>query len=265
MIIQSYANEISIKASAKINLTLEIGKTRPDGFHDILSVVQEIGLHDLVTIKKNINKNGISIKSNSNVIPLDPENIAFKAASIFMRSTGLDCGIDIHIQKNIPICAGLGGGSSDAAAVFLGLRELFKCEVCDEELCIMASRVGSDVPFFIYGGTAIMRGRGEEIISINKMPKTELVIVKPNFDISTKEAYTTWDKFNLAQTKLIKTYNMVKFINEIGKKSEIEMISKYMHNDFETITKNLYPEIIRLKDILSSLGAFAVQLTGTHL
>ena len=95
------------------------------------------------------------------------------------------------------------------------------------------------------------------------MPKTELVIVKPNFDISTKEAYTTWDKFNLAQTKLIKTYNMVKFINEIGKKSEIEMISKYMHNDFETITKNLYPEIIRLKDILSSLGAFAVQLTGS--
>lgn len=263
MIIRPCDGEVSLKAHAKVNLTLEIGKAREDGFHDISSVVQEIELHDVIKIKKREMNGEIKVESDSGMIPVGRQNIAFMAASIFMRHVGLNCGLDIFIDKNIPVCAGLGGGSSDAASVLLGLRELFNIELSDEMLSGLASQIGSDVPFFIYGGTAVMGGRGEKITKTVTLPTIDLILVKPDFGVSAKEAYIAWDQQEMPNSEGKKSLSLVDLLTHTKADCMAEALKGCLYNDFEQVVQRIYPKVSELKQALKSAGAFEVQMAGS--
>ena len=263
MIILPVDGQVSLKAHAKINLTLEIGKRREDGFHDISSVVQEIALHDVIKIRKSEENGEITVGSDSGITPIGRENIAFRAASTFMKYVGLNCGLDIFIGKNIPVCAGLGGGSSDAASVLLGLRELFNIDVPDEILSKLSSQIGSDVPFFICGGTAVVGGRGEKITKTVTLPKIELILIKPDFGISTKDAYLAWDEQDMPSSEESKALKLVSMLTNTETCCLEEMLKGRLYNDFEQVIRGIYPKVSELKEEIRAAGAFEVQMAGS--
>ena len=166
-------------APAKLNLTLDVGARRPDGYHEITSVMQSAALYDVVTLET-VETDGIVVECPGTDLPTGPDNLAWKAADVFFRETNIPyTGIFIRLEKIIPSQAGLGGGSSDAAAVLRGMRRLFSANVSDEALETMAARVGSDVPYCVRGGTALARGRGERLTALLPLPMCWFVIVKP--------------------------------------------------------------------------------------
>lgn len=193
--------KIKVKAPAKINLTLKVGKKREDGFHPIESIMQAINLYDYITLECAFTGQGgsdIKISSNSDEIPHDSSNIAYKAAKAFLDETKLGADINIYIEKNIPVCAGLAGGSTNAAAVIYGLNVLynraFKKTVKDSKIQSMLSALGSDLNFCYTGGAKICRGRGE-ILENAEFIEMPITLIKPkNLKISAREAYEKFDE-----------------------------------------------------------------------
>ena len=176
---------MEIKAYAKINLTLEVLSEREDGYHEITTILQTISLHDLLTIEP-----APDIQLLCDVPELaGDDNLVFKAALLLKETGGYKDGTKIHLEKNIPVAAGLGGGSSDAAAVLRGLNELWGLGFSLEELTPLAAQLGSDVPFFLYGGTALATGRGEKINPLADIPETDLVVCVPKIDMPGKTAF----------------------------------------------------------------------------
>ena len=179
------------KAYAKINIGLNIVGPRDDGYHNIDTIMQTIELHDVIKLQKI--KEGINIICDSPAIPMDNRNTAYKAAELFLKKAGLDsgnCGVKIEIQKNIPSEAGLGGGSSDAAAVLRAMNNLFCTNYGTEQLVKLASEIGSDVPFLIEGGTVRAKGRGEIMENLCVFSGVDIVIVMPGENVSTRQAYS---------------------------------------------------------------------------
>lgn len=179
---------ISLAAPAKINLSLRIKGKRADGFHELETLMTPIGLRDTVEVSHGKGQ-GIRFLCNDPDLPTGSDNLCVKAAESFLSSTGLDHGVAVTLMKRIPHGAGLGGGSSDAAAVLKGLNELFGRPMVGEELHLLASSLGSDVPFFLDGGTAWCRGRGEILEAAPEPPSRRLLLVKPPFPVPTAWAY----------------------------------------------------------------------------
>lgn len=238
-------------APAKINLSLDIIKKRSDGYHELKMIMQTVSLYDEINIEKS---DEISLTSNKTDIPLDKRNLVWKAAELFFEYTNIKSGCKLHLIKNIPDGAGLGGGSSDAATVLLGLNEIYKTDLTVEELCSLAVKIGADVPFFIIKGTCIAEGIGEKLTKIKNETNPYILIYKPEFSISTKWAYEnlkldnnpTYDIDKIAENLKNPNYNF----NNIFNKLEDVSISKY-------------PEISDIKTKMKNLGATSSLMSGS--
>ena len=186
------------KAYAKVNLTLAVGEKRPDGYHEVVSVMQRVSLHDTLTAEQT--REGITLTCSDPALPSGEENLAHRAASLFFRETEIAGGAALTLEKRIPSQAGLGGGSSDAASALLALRKLYAPALSDTELETMAAALGSDVPFFIRGGTQLATGRGEVLSPLPPLTDGWFVIVKPTESFSTPAMYRRLDNLPTACT-----------------------------------------------------------------
>jgi 4-diphosphocytidyl-2-C-methyl-D-erythritol kinase len=260
--------ELKIRASGKINLYLNVSKhTRSDGYHEIKSIMQSIGLSDELTFKVSdngdivdtTNLNGIYITSNDINIPLDEKNLVHKAAAVILDEYKLrgKYKIDINIKKNIPVCAGLAGGSSNAAATLVALNKIFELNIRYSRLHRLAALVGSDVPFCLNGGTALAEGRGEKLSQLPDLGFYWLVLVTDGRKLHTKDIYEMFDL--VGREERPKHRELVKNIRE----GEYNLFFDSMDNDLEKVVVTEDNKVGLFKDKTMSLGAFASQMTGS--
>ncbi|MGB3912433.1 MAG: 4-(cytidine 5'-diphospho)-2-C-methyl-D-erythritol kinase [Syntrophomonadaceae bacterium] len=243
--------EISLASYAKINLTLDVGGLRPDGYHEIASVMQTISLADTLWFARL--PSGIEVICKKPGVPSGSANLAYKALEVIAQQ--LPGGVRVLIEKRIPWGAGLGGGSSNAAAALKGADLLYNCGMKEEELLRAAAEVGSDVPFFIKGGTALAEGRGEKLTELPQLPVFWLVLVKPPFTVSTAEIYSLYQ----SKEKEPRTPGLIAALQ----KGEYHKIPALLGNDLEGVTVSLYPEIGEIKEQLLLLGASAALMSGS--
>ena len=243
---------ISLKAPAKINLSLRVLGKRPDGYHEIESIMQAIDLYDEISLEKS---DIIELTCNDKSLPSDDKNLAFRAASILQGSCYFP-GVKIHLEKNIPYGAGLGGGSSDAAFVLRGLCQLYGLKLKPEELAELAARLGSDVPFFLTRGQAIARGRGELLTSISLPTNYKIVLISPSVAISTADVYG-------ALKKSLTTESVVPLLSTKIDFSKFIRHSEKFRNDLEDVVFQKYSYLVDLKRSLLGAGAFYSSMTGS--
>jgi len=249
--------ELQEKAYAKLNLTLDILRKRPDGYHDLRMVMQSVKLADEIAIKTK-DSEGVSLVSDLSFLPVDDSNIAVKAANIFFRESGISpCGLHIDIEKNIPVCAGMAGGSSDGAAVLRGLRERFCPQMPREELESIGALVGSDVPYCIRGGTALAEGRGEVLTDLPPMPPCHVVICKPPFPISTPEL------FRAVRVKELRCHPDTAGMIAALEQGDLEGIARRLYNVFEDVLPRRCQEVGEIKSTMLDLGALGAAMTGS--
>lgn len=269
-----------VPSPGKINFTLDVLDLMPDGFHAIESIMQTISLRDMVSLVFH-DEPTIHLTCNMPEIPTDERNLAYKAAALFLEDTGIAVGVDIHIDKCIPPEAGLGGGSSNAAAVLKALSARFGpgSEVADssrpdtvsEKLNALAAKIGSDVPFFLTGGTALVSGRGEHVQPLPDIPTQWLVIVIPPFGVSTKWAYTHLDRMRIdghgpKKVHATASRRLADYIERISSShSEAGKmnIGPFLHNDLELSVIQSHAEIRTIKDALLNAGASGALMCGS--
>lgn len=244
-----------LKAYAKINLSLDIVGKREDGYHLLEMIMQAVELHDEVILTEK--KAGISLSCDKSYVPVDERNIAYKAAKLIMEETGLKSGIHIHINKNIPVAAGLAGGSTDAAAVLKGMNAMFSLGLSYEELKVLGLKLGADVPYCIEGGTALCEGVGERITKLESFSGYVVVLVKPPFGVSTKEVYGA---FNLEKIK--RHVETKKLIDSLAK-SDLNGVHYYSRNLLENVVIQSYPVIKSIKQRVVKTGARVTLMSGS--
>lgn len=244
------------KAPAKINLTLDILNKRDDGYHEVEMVMTQVDLSDRLELEE-LDGDTIIISSPVGYIPLDEKNHAFQAAKLIKERYGVKQGVYIHIDKNIPVSAGLGGGSSDAAATLRGLNRLWQLNLDAEELQKLGAEIGSDVPFCVAGGTALATGRGERLQPIPSPPSCWVILAKPSVSVSTAEVYRQFDA--ASNTEKPKSRQMVQALEA----QDYEGICQALGNMLEQTTLRIYPEVSRIKACMEKLGADGVQMTGS--
>ncbi len=244
-------------ARAKLNLSLDVTGNRPDGYHEMRMIMQSVSLCDEVGLS--LRSDGkISIRPGMRYLPSDQRNIAFKAAQLFFQHHGItDTGVDIVVKKRIPVCAGLGGGSSDGAAVLFGLGELTGLPLRGKELEMLGEKLGSDVPFCARGGTALAEGRGEILTDLAPLPDCSIVICKPAFSISTAALFKTLDGHGLRCHP--DTDELIRML-ELG---DLARISRRMYNVFEEVLPHRCREIFSIKNELLDFGALGCMMSGT--
>jgi 4-diphosphocytidyl-2-C-methyl-D-erythritol kinase len=247
---------IKVPSFAKVNLGLYIHEKRKDGFHSIESIFQTISLKDLLYFKLGGTK--IKITSNNPDLPEGSSNLIYKAANFFKNKEGKNLGVEIKADKKIPIGAGLGGGSSNAAATLLTLNRILKYPKKSEELMEYAESIGSDVPFFLKGGTALVSGRGEKIKLANDIPTLNFLLAVPQFLISTKDAYKWWDN----KEKQALTNEDLSLILQKMQEGEKEILSK-LKNSFQGIILERYPQLKDILEKLNRLKPINVMLSGS--
>lgn len=243
------------KAPAKINLSLDVIGKRSDGYHDVEMIMTTIDLADRVRIYT-IEQDRIEVSLESRYVPSDERNLAFKAAIAFKRRYGLPSGVHIHIEKNIPVSAGLGGGSTDAAAVLRGLNRLWSLGIPMRELADLGASIGTDVPFCVYGNTAIATGRGEKIEPLASPPSCWVVLAKPNIGVSTRAIF---QQINLREVVHPNTREIIHALSS----KEFARMCNSVGNVLEDVTLKLYPEVQRIKDIMKQMGAPGVLMSGS--
>ncbi len=248
-------DSISVRTPAKINLSLDILGKRYDGYHFIKTIMQTVSAYDEITVEPN-EANEIRIFCDTQGIPLDYRNLAYKAAIAFFEHIDISpSGIDITIKKQIPAMAGLAGGSSDAAAMIVALNELMETQLSTEELCTIGEKIGADVPFCILGGTALAEGVGDILNPLPNIPECYILIVKPDVNISTPEAYKRFDDLEYA-----KSSEFDDLIAAIAMQ-DIEKISSLLFNAFEYVAD--CDEIFKIKDKMLEAGAMGALMTGS--
>ncbi|MCL0032922.1 4-(cytidine 5'-diphospho)-2-C-methyl-D-erythritol kinase [Peptococcaceae bacterium] len=245
---------LKVKAHAKINLALKVLGKREDGYHEVEMVMQSLALHDKIFLT--LIRSDIELLVEGDA-PLDESNLAYKAAKAILEYSDCKQGIRIKLVKNIPAAAGLAGGSSDAAAVLLGINKLLKLGLDTEELMEIGKGLGSDVPFCIMGGTALARGRGEKIQPLPKAPKMGVVLIKPDFGVSTAQVYK---RFSL---DLVEKKADVNAVVEAIKKGDIKGIATAIFNDLEYVTMDMHPCLEGIKRQLEDAGALGVLMSGS--
>ena len=247
---------MKIKAYAKINISLDIvGKRESDGYHLLKMIMQNIDLYDEISIEKQ--KEGITISCNKNYVPTDSRNLAYKAASLFKETYNIEDGVHIDIVKNIPVSAGLAGGSTDAAAVLKLMNKIFEVNVSDEELMDIGLKLGADIPYCINGGTALCEGIGEKITTLPPFKDKILVLVKPSFGVSTKEVYKS---FNLDRVKVHpKTESLI----EAMEQDNLYYVANNMKNLLENVTLRKHNILIKIKEDMNRYGAVGSMMSGS--
>ena len=247
---------IKLKAYGKINLGLDVLGKRDDGYHDLDMIMQSVDLHDVITITKN-DSGEITVKSSTSKIPNDKSNLAYRAAKLLMEEFNIEKGVEIEIEKNIPISGGMAGGSADCAAVLKGMNKLFKLKLTEQQLMARGVRLGADVPFCIMGKTARAEGIGEVLTPIPNKLKGYLVIAKPPISVSTGFAYGQIDKVK------IKNRPNTEGIIDAVKENDLDSLAKTICNVFEEVTIPEHKEIKEIKTKLKDCGALNAMMSGS--
>jgi 4-diphosphocytidyl-2-C-methyl-D-erythritol kinase len=252
---------ITLRAFAKINLSLRINDARPDGFHDVQTILQAIDLFDRVKCEKR--RGPFQIRCDMPELPTDRTNLVWKAAQLLWATSGRSGELRdarVTLQKNIPLKAGLGGGSSDAAATLLGLRRLWKLRIPDEELHMLASKLGSDVPYFLVGGTALGLGRGDVVYPLEQLPRYHVVLVIPPFGVATADAYRWLDE---GRAKGVRPLFLSNSDEHNKKRGLTPFFVAPLVNDLEPTVIARYPVIGQLKQRLTDRGAMIAAMSGS--
>lgn len=250
-------NSIDLKSRAKVNLSIDVLGKREDGYHLVEMIMQTIDLYDKLKITE-IEENSILIKSNSLDIPLNEDNIMYKAVNLLKNQFNIEKGIEISIEKNIPVAAGMAGGSSNAAAVLVGLNKLWDLGLSENELKDIGLKLGADVPFCITGGSALAEGIGEELTNIKGLPEDlNILVCKPNIFVSTKEVYQS-----LNMDKVKRRPKNKELIDAL-QKEDVKFISENMVNVLEEVTSLKYSEIGQIEDIMIKNKALGSMMSGS--
>lgn len=248
--------KITIKTYGKVNLYLEVVKKREDGYHELQMIMQSISLYDRVSVKET-EKDEILLYTNSPYIPKDDGNIAVQAAKLMKEEFHIDKGVEITIDKNIPVAAGLAGGSANAAGVLKGLNELWELDLSEGTLRDLGLRLGADVPFSVMEGAAIAEGIGERLTAIAGLKNTWMVLCKPGISVSTPEVYK---ELNLS---VLETRPLSKAFLTAIEKRDLRSISKTMYNALESVTLKKHAAIEDIKKKMMQYNAIGSMMTGS--
>lgn len=248
---------LTVEAAAKINLSLDVVGKRPDGYHLLSTIMQSVSLSDRVYIELDRQGNGLIVLSDRPDIPTDDRNTASKAARRFLEATGLSAGVRIFIEKRIPAAAGLAGGSSDAAAVLLGLSKLCGQPLSPGQLLQIAASIGADVPFCLQGGTQLCEGIGEIMTPLDNFDHVPLILVKPDFGIATPWAFS-----QLSLADLGPRPDTEKLVSGMRRK-DLAAMREATANVLETVSIKAHPVLVTLKSQLAELGAGMAMMSGS--
>ena len=245
-----------LQAFAKINLGLDVLGKREDGYHEVRMIMQTIRMYDQLDMRKSVEP-GIHLTTNKKYIPVDENNLVWRAAKLMMDTCGIIEGVSIHLHKVIPVAAGMAGGSSDAAATLVGMNRLFHCGLSKEKLMELGVQIGADVPYCVLRGTALAQGIGEKLTVLPPMPDCWILIGKPGISVSTKYVYTTLD---------LNTNTVHPDIDGMKKALEdgnLYGITERMGNVLQDVTIPAYPEVERIKEQMKALGAVNAMMSGS--
>ncbi|MBQ8005793.1 MAG: 4-(cytidine 5'-diphospho)-2-C-methyl-D-erythritol kinase [Clostridia bacterium] len=257
----SINKQYSDKAHAKINLYLDVISKRNDGFHNIKSIMQSVSLYDRIDLMITEHENDI-LTCNVPGIPTDEGNLAIKAVNAFRESLGLDFGVKLHLEKNIPSAAGLGGGSSDAAAVLRLLKLAVGADISDNKMIKIAERVGADVPFCLFGGTMLASGKGEELSRLSVCPKLYLVVAIKGEGVSTPWAYSRLDEQFGDFGGIRDEGRLDNLLNALTNHDSKGVVSN-LYNIFEAVVEGERPMVSHIKETLLACGSSAVLMSGS--
>lgn len=246
---------MKVKAAAKINLMLDILKKLDNGYHSLFMIMQSVDLYDTVTVEKN-SINEIIIKCNKEGVPCNEKNIAHKCAKAFFDFCKIeDRGVTIEIEKNIPMAAGVAGGSADGAAVLYCLNKIYETNLTDRELAVIGNKVGADIPFSLTGGTAVTLGTGNVIAPVTDLPDCYIVLAKPEQDVSTPKAYTEFDA--LSRVRHLDRVSMIEAVSN----GDYKKICSLCGNVFEQAVE--VPKRPHIKGVMRKCGADAACMSGS--
>ena len=249
-------DSISLRACAKINLGLDVVRRRPDGYHDVRMIMQMLSLCDEVSVTKKA-ESGIRLSCNLAELPCDESNIAWRAAAVLTERFRLQEGVQIDIKKNIPLAAGMAGGSTDCAAVLEGMNEVFGLGLSPSELMEIGVKLGADVPFCLMKGCALSEGIGEILTPLPALPEMPILIAKPPAGVSTKYVY---EHLKLDRTLV---HPDISGMADALKNGDVEGIVSRLGNVLETVTIPEIPEIAQIKEIMCSEGASGALMSGS--
>lgn len=249
-------DEIKLKALAKINLGLDVVRRREDGYHEVRMVMQTIHLYDQLLIQKSETP-GIQIHSNLSFLPVNENNLVYKAGKLLMDEFDIHTGVSVELNKRIPVAAGMAGGSTDAAAMLYGMNQLFGLKLKRKDLMERGVQIGADVPYCIMRGTALAEGIGEKLSSLPPMVKCPVLIAKPAVSVSTKFVYQ-----NLKLNEQTPHPDIDALITDI-RNSDLDNICADMGNVLETVTIPNYPVIVQIKEQMLKSGAKASMMSGS--
>ena len=247
-------NEMKLRALAKINLGLDVLGCRDDGYHEVKMIMQTVFLYDRILLRIT-KKPGIQVKTNLSYVPSNENNLAYKAAKLLMEEFDIKSGSWIDIKKYIPVAAGMAGGSTDAAAVLVGMNKLCKLGLTKKELMKFGVKLGADVPYCIMRGTALAEGIGEELTRLPAMPDCKILIAKPPISVSTKFVYD-----NLVLDETTKHPDMDVLIDDL-KQKDLAGLSGHMGNLLETVTIEKYPVIRQIKQVMMDFGSLGAMMS----
>ena len=239
------------QSPAKVNLFLRVLRKRADGYHDILSLMQRISLCDEMSF--DLRGEGIVVRCPGSSLPEDRGNIVYRAAESILAYASVHAGVEITIHKKIPVAAGLGGGSSNAATTLVTLNEMMGISCSTQELMRMGARLGADVPFFVFGRTALASGIGDRLKPVEGIPRLWFVLVNPGFEVSTRDIY---ENLRLGLTKEPIKYRMPRFVT-------MSHIAQGLYNDLEKVSLRLYPILSEIKELLMAHGAVGSLMSGS--
>ena len=247
---------LHLKSLAKINLGLDVLGRRENGYHDVRMVMQTIYLYDNVTLNRT-EESGIQLKTNLTYLPTDEKNIAYKAAKMLIEEFNIKEGVEIILDKHIPVAAGMAGGSSNAAAVLVGMNRLFRLGLSQEELKERGVKLGADVPYCIMRGTVLAEGIGEVLTPLAPMPKCSILVAKPGISVSTKTVYEKLD------AKEIVSHPDIDGVIDGLDHGDLKKIATSMGNVLENVTITDYPIIEEIKTVMKEEGALNAMMSGS--
>lgn len=248
--------KLVLKSLGKINLGLDVLGRRENGYHDVRMVMQTVYLYDQIILTKT-KKPGIALETNLFFLPVDENNLAYRAAKLLMDEFQIKEGVHITLEKHIPVAAGMAGGSSNAAAVLFGINRMFSLGLSTEELMKRGVTLGADVPYCIMRGTVLAEGIGEELTPLPAMPKCYVLIAKPPISVSTKLVYEKLDSHE------IENHPDIDGILEGLEEGNLEKIASRMGNVLEKVTIEEYPVIAKIKDLMKENGALNAMMSGS--
>ena len=247
---------IRLKARAKINLGLDVLRKREDGYHDVRMVMQTIGIYDRLIITR-IPEEDIRIKSNLFFLPVNENNLIYKAAKLLKDSFGFAGGVEIDLNKFIPVSAGLAGGSTDAASTLFGINRLFDLGLSTKDLMELGVSIGADVPYCVMRGTALAEGIGEKLTALPPLPRCWILIAKPPINVSTKLVYESLDMNGVDR------HPDIDGLIDAIKSQDINGVCSLMGNVLENVTVPLYPVIESIKNDMMDNGAINAMMSGS--